>query len=199
MTDNDKYHLTMLANDDYNDKWQFFYAGLRYNTLFALYAKLKCNIEETNKTITRIDFKCVNYKGCINMGIAKVVDYDDNDGFRFKAQGMNPNRDAVCKGLKLDIPKGGRVIKITQELVPLGGVIGGTHHRNDTESIVFDEEFNFRNSINPEEWMEFKTENKMMYETNILGHQKDTIESQDGSVETMVVGQSCIRSSALVI
>ena len=168
MTDNDKYHLTMLANDDYNDKWQFFYAGLRYNTLFALYAKLTCNSEQDSKTISQINFLCVNYKGCINIGIDKDVVHHGGGDFTFKAQGLNPNREGVCKNLDLKVPEGGLNISITQQLVQLGNNVVSTNHKNDPSSIVFDEEFYFRNNIDPNKWIEFRTGAEAIYNLSLI-------------------------------
>ena len=47
---------------------QFIYGSQLYGTVFAVYAKFNCSIEGNEATLNSIDFKLINYKGCVNLG-----------------------------------------------------------------------------------------------------------------------------------
>ncbi|MBW1295610.1 hypothetical protein [Aquimarina litoralis] len=95
---------TISFNQKHKDVWQPVYMSQLYGTFFGVYGKF--NFDKESNSI-EVDFKTINYKGIINIGIKK-------------AELSKPNRNRIrVKESKLDDPKHINVISFTLKVAGL--------------------------------------------------------------------------------
>ena len=198
----EKFTSTLVLNKEYNKKWQFIYAGQRYGTLFALYARMEYH--KTKKEIKKIELICHNYKGVINIGIHDKIYFHANKfSILFLAQGLNPNRYAKIDNLDFDMKSGACPFEIYQLIKPIGPNINSVIHPSINSS-VFDSEFYHRNSIN--EFIEFEKEFPKYYD---IKTGRDFLDAKElanynydlglkENVEMAVIGEKCIKSFGMI-
>ncbi|NVJ63442.1 MAG: hypothetical protein HWD84_04345 [Flavobacteriaceae bacterium] len=129
--------------------YQAIYASQLYGTFFSVFAKFTCqNIQSDHYIIEKIDFKLINYKGVVNLGISNVqgvFDVIDDEGNQRKlvnleVQGLNSNDEFEfnCSGLSL--PKNDLFI-LQRTLKPMH------NHGSAIDNSVFDDEYFYREGL----------------------------------------------------
>ncbi|NVJ46013.1 MAG: hypothetical protein HWE07_02765 [Cytophagia bacterium] len=141
-------NINLTNKDDY----QAIYASQLYGTFFMVFAKFTCEYSSEKKAyiMQKIDFRLVNYKGLINIGIKSVqgiekrVDLKNNQYnlVRLELQGLktdSKDKSLPCSGFEL---KQGDCLVIDRTTVKM-------HNGTALNQNVFDEEFYYRHGIEP--------------------------------------------------
>lgn len=133
--------------------YQFLYASQLYGTLFGIYGRFDCKKESAdNCSVRNINFRLINYKGCVNIGFEKIElkekDKDRDDKLTInlhvkplvKMDDMNLDRPfSIANNTEIIVQRW--VIPYDSKLVTNPENKKGERSR---DSIFFDTEFNFR-------------------------------------------------------
>lgn len=137
-------NLNLANQEDY----QAIYASQLYGTFFSVFGKFTCqSVGKDEYTLDKIEFKIINYKGVINLGISNVrgiFDITDTNGNQFKAmnieiQGLNGNEEFEldCSGVVL---KKNELFITERTLIKM-------HSGTALNNGVFDDEFYYREGV----------------------------------------------------
>lgn len=132
--------------------WREIYSSQNYGTFYAVYINFEASIEESSNpliTLKNIQFKIVNYKGILNLGIenAKVFRPVGKNYLEIHVtlQAMNAKRlfkfNEEVSFKKNEIP----ALEIKRELIPMRGFQPDLSP-NDENVLVFDNEYYYRDS-----------------------------------------------------
>lgn len=120
--------------------WQHIFSSQVYGTFFAIHINLITDESEYSKLKTA-QFKLINYKGPINIGIDKVDLTANKDSIDVivHVQGLNEKRTSEIKDLPIDIfdPNDMPIINIHRKITPLNS-------GSDYKGQVFDSEYYYR-------------------------------------------------------
>ena len=140
------YAMFTKLGQETKDKWQLVHASQAYGTFYCIYAKFEPNLAVDK--LVKYEFKLVNYKGLINLGIDGVMlsldDADADLAFTIKVQGLIKDKD-IGDTISVDLDwtkaiKGSFYI----DLQPLHG---NDYSKSDyLKNHVFDQEFFYRDS-----------------------------------------------------
>lgn len=158
--------MAFIGNIDLSnsDDYQALYASQLYGTFFSVYGKFTCKIPADGETalgkeeymIDKIDFKIINYKGLLNLGISAVnmvnaMTYDDvlfengrpirsvHKTIELEVQALCENKDFNYSGLNTKIKR--------KELLILERTLKPIHNGMAMENEVFDDEFYYREGL----------------------------------------------------
>lgn len=147
-----EYSGSILINDKYPvPRNQFIYGSNSYGTAYSVYAKFNVEKETPDTVEVKIELTLLNYKGIINLGFDKEVDFkydkDKNElTFFITVKGLANNK--VSKPEKTIVLKRNSMLKIVavRNLLPLNSI---ENTKNPTVSDcyheeVFDNEFYYR-------------------------------------------------------
>ncbi len=148
----EKFITTVDLTIPYSEKtYQFLYGSQLYGTLFAIYGRIDCSAQENHTyNVKGINFRLINYKGCVNMGFERI---------ELDKEGKNNNnkltiniyvRPLKCRD-QMKFNKDFTVQNNTEILIQRWGMPYTerlSHPNEDGEmsrrSIFFDTEFNYR-------------------------------------------------------
>lgn len=187
----DEYALTVRVNEKSNNKFQFVYAGLRYNTLFALYAKLDyCKNRDEIKDIT---FRCENYSGPVNIFINRILKAPEENKFLFIARAGKGHREFKVN-CNISMSNSECSFEIDQTLLPVSFDNSGNYGGMDTE--IFDSEFFYRNSPISDNWFNYEDDAEKFLKFKLGGKKinETLLEMIDSPIRAKIIGEFCIRS-----
>jgi hypothetical protein len=150
----DNYYTTVVLAGDKAGDCQFLLASQVYSTFFGVYGKFEVENGGTQTNLKKIDFRLINYKGLINIGIDHITHTYDSPNkelqFVLHLKGLMP----LFQDFPYPFPDNGIVLssddKITFER-KLKTFIQNPEGINEEvfTSGAFDEEFYFRDGLFP--------------------------------------------------
>lgn len=133
--------------------YQAIYASQLYGTFFSVFAKFTCqDIQSDRYIIEKIDFKLINYKGVVNLGISNVqgvYNWQDEQGnihklINLQVQGLNSDDEFEFNCSGLELPKSGH----QGELFIIQRTLKPMHNSGSAlDKSVFDDEFFYREGL----------------------------------------------------
>ncbi|MEQ9300910.1 MAG: hypothetical protein RIF33_20215 [Cyclobacteriaceae bacterium] len=130
--------------DPSNDKdFQALYASQLYGTFFSVFGKFTCEeIAEKEYTLKKIEFKLINYKGLLNLGITDVKGFFEEGkepliNIEVQALGGQTCYEYGCPGIKVK----------KDQLLLIERTLRRMHNNRGLYGDVFDEEFYFREGL----------------------------------------------------
>jgi len=137
--------MDFIGNLNLNEKncYQVCYSSQLYGTFFSVFAKFDCVKNGKDYTLNKIEFKVINYKGILDIGIVNVSGFapgTKNHTIKLEVKAMGGNQDITfnCAG---QIVKENDWLIIERTLLPI---------HNNTDPIrnnVFDDEFFYREGL----------------------------------------------------
>ncbi|KYG72785.1 hypothetical protein [Roseivirga echinicomitans] len=137
-------NINLSNQEDY----QAIYASQLYGTFFCVFGKFTClAIEKDEYTLDKIEFKIINYKGIINLGISDVKGiFDLKDGAGNIIKAINIEVRGLCEADEFQLNCSG--VKLNKnELLIAERTVKPMHEEVALSGSVFDNEYYYREGL----------------------------------------------------
>lgn len=150
----ESFRTTVDLTIPYGDNvYQLVYASQLHGTLFGVYGMFDAQkVSEKQYKITKINFRLINYKGCVNIGLdaIKLSKKDDKDVIEIYVSPLKKKDELNFRFRENFVVGNGKEIIFLRYLKPfhpkITGNTSGTNENGEIsrQHIFFDEEFNYR-------------------------------------------------------
>lgn len=151
MEENHNYHTTVLFRNDLG--YQEVYSSQNYGTFYSVYLNFNVETDPDNEDLiilTEIEFKLINYKGVVNLGISDVeyvISENNEPKFIIHVQAMVGRRVFPYGDQEIDLSQLDKTLIIERTLLKLPN-FDANESPNDNSILVFDDEFYYRDGPN---------------------------------------------------